>query len=733
MKVWILRQVKVMRLPLLRLGILTLTASVGCSQATPPSTVPSSVLDMGTDAGRSSRVNRFSAPSTLPFGAPRFDRIVIADFEPALEEGMRLRLAEMRAIGAQTTAPTFDNTIVAMERAGQLFDRASSVFGILAKYNTNDSLQAIQRRMAPRFAAHEDAVLLDTALFARVKRIYDQRNALGLDAEQSRLVERHYQAFVRGGAQLGEADKARLRALNGELSTLSTQFANRVLAGAKAAAPVLDRADLAGLSERDVEAAADAAKGRGIPGKYVLALQNTTQQPALALLTNRAVRRRMFDASVHRNDRGDSNDTRAITQRIAQLRAEKAKLLGFSTYSRFALDNQLAKNPDSAIALLTQLAAPATMKARRESAAIQTLIDKQGGGFKLEPWDRQYYAEQVRRAEYDVDDAQVKPYLELDRVLRDGVFFAANRLYGLTFKERHDLPVYQPDVRVFEVFDADGSSLALFYCDYFKRDNKVGGAWTNPYLPQSSLLGNKPVLFNVANFTKPAPGQPALLTFSDTRTMFHEFGHALHRMFSRVRYPTLSSTSTTRDFVEAPSQFNEHWALEPAILANYAKHYQTGEPMPPALVDRIRKSNTFDQGFATTETVAAALLDLAWHSRPAGASVPDVDQFERDALSRSEVDLAEIPPRYHTTYFSHIWSGGYASMYYAYLWSELIDDDMYSWFTEHGGMTRANGQRFRDMILSRGDSQDLAELFRAFRGRGPRIDALLVERGLTGK
>ena len=639
-----------MRLTLLRLGIPTLLAGVSCSHAIPPSTMTSNPPDAATRGpGRISRDNVLLAPSTLPFGAPRFDRVAIGDFEPAFEEAMRLRLAEMHAIGAQTAEPTFENTIVAMERAGQPFARVSSVFGMLTSANTSDALQAIQRRMAPRFAAHADAVLLDTALFARVKSVYDRRDALGLDAEQRRLVERRYEAFVRGGALLSEADKARLRAVNEELSTLSTQFTIEVLAGTKAAAPVYERDELAGLSERDLAAAAEAAKQRGLAGKYVLVLQNTTQQPAQALLANRAARRRLFEASIHRNDRGDSNDTRATVQRIAQLRAEQARLLGFPNYSTFALDNQLAKHPDSAIALLTQLAVPATARARREAATIQKLIDSQGGGFKLEPWDRQYYAEQVRRAEYDVDDAQVKPYLELDRVLRDGVFYAATRLYGITFRERHDLPVYHPDVRVFEVFDADGSPLALFYCDYFKRDNKRGGAWANSYLPQSALLGTKPVVFNTANFTKPAPGQPALLTFDDTRTMFHEFGHALHLMFSHVRYPTLSGTSATRDFVEAPSQFNEHWALEPSIVANYAKHYETGQPMPQALIDRIRKTSTFDQGFATTESVAASLLDLAWHSMPAGASVPDVDRFEHDVLTRYKVDLPDVPPRYHST------------------------------------------------------------------------------------
>jgi len=462
----------------------------------------------------------------------------------------------------------------------------------------------------------------------------------------------------------------------------------------------------------------------------VIPLQNTTQHPAQASLKKRAVRERLFNASIMRTEHGDSSDTRATITRLAQLRADKAKLLGFATYSDYALDNQMSKAPASALKLLTDMVPAATGKARSEAAQMQALIDKQNGGFKLAPWDWQYYSEQVRKAQYDLDESQLKPYFELNRVLQDGVFFAANKLYGLTFKERKDIPTYHPDVRVFEVTDADGKPLALFYADYFKRDNKGGGAWMDSYVDQSGLMGTLPVVYNVANFTKPAPGQPALLTFGDVSTMFHEFGHALHGMFSKVQYPTLAGTNVPRDFVEFPSQFNEHWALDTTVFANYAKHYQTGQIMPKALVDKVKNAKTFNQGFATTEYLAASLLDIAWHTLPPGSSKQDVDAFETAALKRFNIDMYEVPPRYRTSYFAHIWGGGYASSYYAYLWSEVIDDDAYYWFRENGGLTRANGQKFRDMILSRGGTQDVATLYRAFRGRDPSVEPLLEERGL---
>jgi len=675
--------------------------------------------------------NPFAAASTLPFHAPPFDKIKDADYQPAIEAGMREQLAEMNTIAEQKDAPTFANTIEAMERTGQLLNRVGAVFGAVTGADTNDTLQKVQSAVAPKLAEHQDAIYLDAKLFQRVGKLYDTRESLGLDAEQKYLIERYYSNFVRAGAKLGEADKAKLRELNKEESTLSTDFQNKLLAASNAGAVVLDsKADLAGFSDADIAAAADAAKAAKKDGKFVLKLQNTTQQPAQVSLENRSVRERLFKSSTERAEHGDANDTRALIQRLAVLRAERAKLLGYPNFAAYTLDDQMAKTPENAIKLMTDMVPAATAKARGEAAAMQALIDKNKVGFKLAPWDWQFYAEQVRKAQYDLDEAQIKPYFEIDRVLHDGVFYAANQLYGLTFKERKDIPTYEPDVRVFEVFDADGKSLALFYADYWKRDSKRGGAWMDNLVGQSGLLGTKPVVFNVCNFTKPSAGQPALITYDDVTTMFHEFGHALHGMFSNVKYPTLSGTNVPRDFVEFPSQFNEHWARDPKVFANYAKHYQTGAPMPAELVEKIKKSRTFDQGFATTEYLAAALLDMTWHTLPADAPKQDVDAFEAKALKDDKIDLYEVPPRYRTSYFAHIWGGGYAAGYYAYLWSEVLDDDAFYWFREHGGLTRENGQRFRDMILSRGSTQEMASLYRAFRGRDPSVEPLLEQRGL---
>jgi peptidyl-dipeptidase Dcp len=714
------------RLPLLAAGL----AVASCTMA--PAPAGSGAAPAPVAATRGADENPFYAASTLPYHAPPFDRIRDEHYQPALEEGMRQHLAEVEGIAGRTDAPTFENTIVAMERAGALLTRVQAAFNAVTGANIDSVLQRVQTEEAPRLAAHRDAIYLNDRLYQRVASIYDRRASLGLTPEQTELVERYRRNFVRAGAQLSEADKTRLRALNQEESRLTTDFQNRLLAATKAGAvTVTDRAQLAGLSDAEVAGAAEAARQRGVQG-WVLPLQNTTQQPAQASLSDRALRQRLFEASTLRASHGDANDTREVIRRLAQLRGERARLLGFPSYAAFALDNQTAKTPEAATALLTQLAAPATARARAEAARMQALIDQQGGGFKLAPWDWQYYAEQVRKAQYDLDEAQVKPYFELNRVLRDGVFFAANRLYGLTFRERTDIPVYHPDVRVFEVFDADGSPMALMYFDYFKRDEKSGGAWMDNFVDQSGLMGNKPVVYNVANFSKPAPGQPALLTFDDVSTMFHEFGHALHGMFSNVQYPTLSGTSVPRDFVEFPSQFNEHWALEPTVFASYARHYQTGAAMPAALVDKIKRARTFNQGFATSELVQAALLDMAWHSLPAGSPQQDVDAFEAQSLARFGVALAEVPPRYRTGYFAHIWGGGYAAGYYAYLWSEVLDHDAYAWFVEHGGMTRENGQRFRELVLSRGGTQEAGALFRGFRGRDPRVEPLLEQRGLTG-
>jgi peptidyl-dipeptidase Dcp len=704
--------------------ILSLSAA-GCARSTSERASAAAAIE----GPGFSNANPFARRSSLPYQAPPFDRIHNADYQPAIEEGMRRQLAEFDSIGRQKAPPSFENTIVALERTGDLLTRVLKVFGAVVQANTNDTLQRIQTEEAPRLAAQLDAMYLDPRLYQRVHSVYERRASMKLTSEQNALVERYHRDFVRAGAQLSESAKDRLRKLNQEEAGLSTDFQNKLLAATKAGALVLDdRAQLEGLNEADVAAAAEAAKERGLPGKFVIALQNTTQQPAQASLANRGVRQRLFEASTHRADRGDSNDTRATVRRLAALRIERANLLGFPTFAAYALDNQMAKTPEAAIGLVSQLVPPATRKARAEAAKMQALINRQGEGFKLAPWDWQYYAERVRQAEYSLDEEQLKPYLSLDRVLQDGVFYAANQLYGLTFKERKDLPVYHPDVRVFEVFDQDGKSMALFYADYFKRDNKGGGAWMDSFVDPSGLNGTKPVVYNVANFAKPAPGRPALLTFNDVTTMFHEFGHALHGLFAHVEYPTL--LNTPRDFVEFPSQFNEHWALEPAVFARYARHYQTGAVMPQDLVERIKKSRTFNQGFATTEYLAAALLDLAWHTLPSGTPEQDVGAFERTALTRYHVDMPEVPPRYRTPYFAHIWGGGYSASYYAYLWSEVLDHDAFAWFSEHGGMTRENGQRFRDMILSRGSTADVGALYRAFRGRDPRIEPLLKERGL---
>ncbi len=675
--------------------------------------------------------NPFLAASMLPFQAPPFDKIKDGDFEPAIDEGMKQQLAEVGKIANNPDTPTFDNTIVALERTGATLTRVSKVFFALTQSNTDDALQKVQKDEAPKLAAHRDAIYLDPKLFARVKAVYAQRNDLGGDAEAKRLVERYYRDFVRAGAELSAADQATLRELNKELSSLSTTFRTKLLAGTNAAALEFDTVDaLAGLNDADLAAAAATAKAHKLDGKWLLTLQNTTQQPAQAALKDRATRVRLFKASIDRTEHGDDNDTRTTISAIADLRAQRARLFGAKTYADYALEDQMAKTPERAIKLMTDMVPASVAKAKSEAASMQKLADKDH--IKLAPWDWQYYSEQVKKTTYHLDEDEIKQYFELDNVLQNGVFFAANKLYGITFKERHDIPVYQPDVRVFEVFDKDGTSMALFYADYFKRDNKAGGAWMSSFVDQSGLLGTKPVVFNVANFTKPAPDQPALISRDDVITMFHEFGHALHGMFSNVKYPLLTGTKVPRDFVEFPSQFNEHWADEPTVFANYAKHYKTGAPMPADLIAKIKRAGTYGEGFATTEYLGAALLDMAWHTLPQSMTRrDDVDAFERAALRRYHVDYALVPPRYRTSYFAHIWGSGYAAGYYAYLWTAVLRDDAFYWFKEHGGMTRENGERFRDMVLSRGNSEDLDVAYRAFRGRDPSVEPLLIERGLV--
>ena len=681
-----------------------------------------------------SSANPFFEPSELPLQAPAFDKIKDGDFKPAIEEGIKQQLAEINKIADNTEEPTFENTLVALEKSGQLLNRVNAVFNLLTGANTNPALQKVQEEAAPELAANQDAIYLNTKLFKRVESLYQKRNTLKLDPESTRLLEYYKQIFELAGANLSESAKDTLKQLNQEEASLSAKFTNMLLAANKAGALVINnKTDLAGLSEGEIKAAADRAKAAKQDGKWLISLQNTTQQPSLQSLSDRITRQKLFEASYTRTEKSDANDTRSTIARIAEIRALKAKLLGFKNYADWKLRDQMAQTPAAVEQFLSKLVPAATAKARAEAADIQTIIDKQKGNFKLQPWDWDFYAEQVRKEKYNLDENEIKPYFELDKVLKDGVFYAANELYGLTFKERKDLPVYQADVRVFDVFDKDGSQLGLFYSDYFTRDNKNGGAWMSNLVSQSKLLGTKPVIYNVCNFTKPAPGQPALISYDDVKTMFHEFGHGLHGLFADQQYPTLSGANTARDFVEFPSQFNEHWALDPKILSHYAVHYKTGVVMPQTLIDKIKKSGTFNQGYASTEAFAAAALDLQWHTLAANAGKQDADKFEAAALQKTGLALSQVPPRYRSGYFMHIWANGYAAGYYAYAWTDMLDEDAFFWFQQHGGLTRENGQRFRDMILSRGNTENYSKMFETFSGHAPDIQPMLVSRGLTGK
>jgi len=678
--------------------------------------------------------NPFAQPSTLPFQAPPFDKIADADYQPAIEEGIEESLAQIREIADNPAPPTFDNTIVAMERQGQMLTRAELAFGQVNEANTNPTLQKTQAAVGPKLAAYNDAIFLDPKLFARVKALSDSRASLKLDSEQATLLEEYYKRFVRAGAQLSANDQAKLRDLNKRISSLGIAFRQKLLAATKAGALVIDdKARLAGLSVGEIDAAARDAQDRGLAGDYLLALQNTTTQPALQSLTDRSTRQALFEHSWTRAEKGDANDTRETIAELIQLRTQKANLLGFKTWADYSLADQMAKTADTAKSFMNALDAPTAAEQAREAVEVQAAIDADGGRFKLKPWDWTYYAEKVRKAKYDLDESETKPYLEIWNVLENGVFYAANQMYGVTFKRRTDIPTFQPDIRVYEVFDADNKPLGLAYFDYWKRDNKAGGAWMNSYVRQSKLLGTKPVISNTANFTKPAPGQPALITFEDVTTMFHEFGHGLHGLFADQTYPTLSGTSVARDFVEFPSQFNEHWALEPRVLAHYAKNYKTGAPMPQGLVDKIKRAAKFNEGFTFGELLAAAQLDMAWHSLPGDAPIQDVDAFEARALAQTGLDIADIPPRYRTSYFAHIWGSGYAAGYYAYIWTDMLQQNVYDWFEAHGGMSRANGQRFRDLVLSRGHTEDYNVMFRNMVGHDPQVGPLLVKHGLGGE
>ena len=689
---------------------------------------------MSIVSAQSAASNPLLVVSPLPLGYPPFDKIKDEHYAPAFEQGMTANLAEVATIANNPAAPTFDNTIVALERSGQLLARVNRIFSNINGCNTNPTLQAVETAMAPRLAAHRDAILLNAALFARVSSLYTSRASLGLDAESARLLERTHKSFVRAGAELAEADKTKLKALNAEIASAETTFSQNVLKERTASAVyIIDRAELAGLSAAEITAAAEEAKANGHDGQFAIALVNTTGQPSLTTLTNRATRERIMRASLARGSRGGEFDNRASVAKLAGLRAGRAQLLGYSTHADYQLEEQTAKNVAAATALLTKVAPPAVANARKEAADIQVIIDAEKGGFTAAAWDWDLYSEKVRVARYAFDESQVKPYFELNHVLVDGVFFAATKLYGITFRERHDLPVYRPEVRVFEVFNADGSALALFIADFYARPSKNGGAWMNEYESQSSLLGTHSVVGNHHNIPQPPAGEPTLLTFDEVTTLFHEFGHALHGMFSNVKYPRFSGTSVPNDFVEFPSQVNEMWAVWPEVLKNYAKHYKTGEPLPVALLAKVLDARKFNQGYATTEYLAAALLDLGWHGlKP--TEVPDaagVPAFEAATLKKAGLDFAPVPPRYRSTYFSHVFSGGYSAGYYSYIWAEVLDADTVEWFKTHGGLTRANGDRFRSTLLSRGGTADALGLFRDFTGGEPDIAPLLVRRGLT--
>jgi peptidyl-dipeptidase Dcp len=646
---------------------------------------------------------------------------------------MAEHLREVEAIANNPEAPTFANTLAALERSGQLLGRVSRTFSNLVGAHTNDARRALDREISPQLAAHSDAIRLNAKLFARIRALHERRETLGLDAESRRLLERLYKDFVRSGAQLNEADKAKLTAINKEVATLQTSFTQNVQNESNADAVIVDtREELAGLSEAEIATAAAAAKAAGKPGKFQLSLLNTSGQPALSSLQNRALRERLQAVSLARCSHGGPNDNRAIIARLARLRAERAQLLGYPNHAAYVLEEQTARSVGAVNDLLNRLAAPAVANAQQEAKAMQAVIDREKGGFAVTASDWDFYAEKVRREQYAFDAAALKPYLELDRVLRDGVFFAATKLYGITFRERKDLPVYEETVRVFDVFNADGTQLAIFLSDNYARPSKRGGAWASAYVPQSRLLGTKPVIANHLNIPRPAPGQPTLLTWAEVTTLFHEFGHALHAMFSDVTYPRFAGTSVPRDFVEFPSQVNEMWSTWPEVLANYARHYQTGEPMPAALLAKVHAADKFNQGFKTTEYLAASLLDQAWHQL-APDQVPAADgvlAFEAAALAKAGVAFAPVPPRYRTAYFAHTFSGGYSAGYYSYIWSEVLDADTVEWFKQHGGLERKNGDHFRAKLLSRGGSAEAMELYRGFRGGDPELAPLLKRRGL---
>lgn len=669
--------------------------------------------------------------STLPYQAPPFDRIQDRDYQPAFEKGMSEHLGEIQAISRNKEAPSFKNTIAALEKSGRLLERVTMVFFGVYQANSNAILDKVQSREAPRLTRHQDEIYLNKRLFLRIKTLYDQRDLLDLNSEQKQLLTIYYQQFVHAGAMLPDDKKKRLRALNMREAQLEAAYQQKLIAAAREGALVLDYKDaLIGLDDGAINLAQHTAEERKLLGKYVLSLQNTVQQPELDTLQNRETRQAFFEHSWMRAERKNAYDTRSTIAELAQLRAEKAALFGYSNYAAYVLYDQMAKTPKVAEEFVQRLIPALARAQEKEADVLQQAIDRRGEHFNLQAWDWFYYASQVRKEKFFFHQDDLKPYFELNTVLTDGVFYAAHQLYGISFKRRYDIPTYHPDVMVYEVFDNDRTPLGLMYFDYFKRDTKAGGAWMSNFVGQSRLLGTKPVIYNVANFAKAPAGQPQLITLGDVVTMFHEFGHALHGLFAQQVYPSLSGTNVARDFVEFPSQFNENWAFAPEVISHYARHYKTGDIIPGPLVVKMRRATYFNQAYELGEIVAAAELDLRWHSLPPSAARQDVDKFEAYTLGQMGLDVEQVPPRYRSSTFLHIWANGYSAGYYAYLWTEMLDQDVYAWFRQHGGLTRENGQRFRDMILSRGHTQDYGTMFRAFYGKDPDIVPMLQHRGL---
>ncbi|UUX52363.1 peptidyl-dipeptidase Dcp [Citrobacter youngae] len=679
-----------------------------------------------------SLTNPFLHHSTLPYQAPQFDQIEDCHYRPAFDEGVKQKRAEIAAIVQNQQAPDFTNTLLALEQSGALLTRVTSVFFAMTAAHTNDELQRLDEEFSAELAALANDIYLNDALFARIDAVWQQRSSLALEGESLRLLEVVHQRFVLAGACLNYADKARLKALNTESATLTSQFNQRLLAANKAGALIVDDVrQLDGLSAEEIAVAAQAASDKGLEVRWVIPLLNTTQQPALAALRDRQTRENLFTQAWTRAEKNDANDTRAIIKRLVEIRREQATLLGFANFAAWKIADQMAKTPEAALSFMRAIVPAARQRALNEQAEIQKAINQQQGQFEVEAWDWAFFAEQVRREKYALDEALLKPYFALDTVLNEGVFWTANQLFGIKFIERFDIPVYHPDVRVWEIFDHDGVGLALFYGDFFARESKSGGAWMGNFVEQSLQNETRPVIYNVCNYQKPAQGQPALLLWDDVITLFHEFGHTLHGLFASQRYATLSGTNTPRDFVEFPSQINEHWASDPQVFARYARHVETGEKMPQPLLEKMQRASLFNKGYDMTELLSAALLDMRWHSLEQCVSSLSVDEFEQQALAAEGLDLQAVPPRYRSSYFAHIFGGGYAAGYYAYLWTQMLADDGYQWFVEQGGLTRENGQKFREAILSRGNSTDLAELYCQWSGRDPKMEPMLKHRGLS--